>query len=89
MIIEESDASTESSAEVHPKRKQKGTYRAWRWARKLEKFKEGGKNITFLSYDGAYGQTDKVLVFVKQFDAAFGREHFTECSKLRHIAMHF
>ena len=55
----------------------------------MEKFKEGGKNITFLSYDDAYGQTDKVLAFVQQFDAAFGGEHFTERSKLRHVAMHF
>ena len=49
----------------------------------------GGKNITFLSYDGSYGQTDKVLAFVQQFDAAFGGEHFMERSKLRHVAMHF
>ena len=34
-------------------------------------------------------QTDKVLVFVQQFDVAFGGEHFTEHSKLCHVAMHF
>ena len=67
----------------------KGSYKAWKRARKLETFKEGGKNITFLSYDGSYGQTDKVLAFVQQFDAAFGGEHFTERSKLCHVAMHF
>ncbi|MCO5560782.1 hypothetical protein L7F22_014402 [Adiantum nelumboides] len=32
---------------------------------------------------------DKVLVFIQQFDAAFGDEGFTESSKLRHVAMHF
>ena len=43
----------------------------------------------FLSYDGAYGQIDKVLAFVYQFDVTFGSKHFTKHSKLSHIAMHF
>ena len=51
-------------------------------------FREGGKNITFLTYDGAYGQTDKLLSFIQQFDAAFGGEDFMESSKLRHVAMY-
>ena len=59
--------------------------RAWKRA---QKFKEGGKNVTFLTYDGSYGQVDKVLNFVQQFDAAFGGEHFTESSKLRHMSMY-
>ena len=59
--------------------------RAWRRARK---FREGGKNITFLTYDGAYDQTDKVLSFIQQFDAAFGGEDFTDSSKLRHVSMY-
>ena len=46
-------------------RKRKGSYKAWKRARKLETFKEGGADITFLSYDGSYGQTDKVLAFVQ------------------------
>ena len=86
---ESSSSSSGSSYKAHPTRKHKGSYKAWKWARKLETFKEGGKNITFLSYDGSYGQADKVLAFVHQFDAAFGGEHFTERSKLRHVAMHF
>ncbi|MCO5596009.1 hypothetical protein L7F22_050062 [Adiantum nelumboides] len=49
----------------------------------------GGKNISFLTYDGTFGAMDKVLAFIQQFDAAFGDEGFTESSKLRHIAMHF
>ena len=61
----------------------------WRWAKKLKTFKEEGKNISFLSYDGIYGQTNKVLAFVQQFDAAFDDKHFTQHSKLCHIAMHF
>ncbi|MCO5594902.1 hypothetical protein L7F22_048937 [Adiantum nelumboides] len=52
-------------------------------------FKEGGKNISFLTYDGTFGATDKVLDFIQQFDAAFGGEGFMESSKLRHVAMHF
>ena len=55
----------------------------------MKKFKEGGKNITFLSYDGTYGATDHILGFIQQFDSAFGGEYFEECSKLRHVAMYF
>ena len=58
-------------------------------SRKLQKFKEGGKSISFQCYDGSYGATDKVLSFIQQFNAAFGGEEFTESSKLRHVAMHF
>ena len=32
---------------------------------------------------------NKVLHFIQQFDAAFGGEHFTEGSKLCHVAMYF
>ncbi|MCO5596791.1 hypothetical protein L7F22_050861 [Adiantum nelumboides] len=56
---------------------------------KLKKFKEGGKNISFLTYDGTFGATDKVLACIQQFDAAFGDEGFMESSKLHHVAMHF
>ena len=62
---ESSSSSSGSSYKARPTRKCKGSYKAWKWARKLETFKEGGKNITFLSYDGSYGQTDKVLAFVQ------------------------
>ena len=62
--LEELDSSMGSSQKVHSSCKCKGTYHAWRRARELEKFK-GGKNITFLSYNGAYGKIDKVLVFVQ------------------------
>ena len=86
---ESSSSSLGFSYKVHPTRKCKRSYKVWKQARKLETFKEGVKSITFLSYDGSYGQTDKVLAFVQQFDAAFDGEHFTERSKLRHVAMHF
>ena len=84
-----SSSSLGSSYKACPTRKRKGSYKAWKRARKLKNFKEEAENITFLSYDGSYGQTDKVLAFVQQFDAAFGGEHFTKRSKLRHVAMHF
>lgn len=42
------------------------TYHAWKRSHKFPKFKEGEKSVTFLSYDGAYGQTDKVLNFIQQ-----------------------
>ena len=86
---ESSSSSLGSSYNAHPTRKHKGSYKAWKWARELQTFKEGGKNITFLSYDKLNRQTDNVLAFAQQFDAAFSGEHFTERSKLRHVAMHF
>ena len=36
---------------------------------------KSSKNITFLNFDGTYGDTNKVLHFIQQFDAAFGGEH--------------
>ena len=78
-----------SSEEVEHARRTNGRrvrpQRAWKRA---QKFKEGGKNVTFLTYDGSYGQVDKVLNFIQQFDAAFGGENFTESSKLRHMSMY-
>ncbi|MCO5568549.1 hypothetical protein L7F22_022248 [Adiantum nelumboides] len=65
------------------------SYATWKKFSKIKKFKEGGKNISFLTYDGTFGATDKVLAFIQQFDAAFGDDGFTESSKLRHVAMHF
>ena len=84
-----SSSSDGNSSSSHHKRRRHDTYRAWKRSRKLQKFKEGGKSITFQTYDGSYGATDKVLSFIQQFDAAFGGEDFTESSKLRHVAMHF
>ncbi len=55
----------------------------------LKKFKEGGKNISFLTYDGTFGAMDKVLSFIQQFDVAFGDKAFTESSKIRNVSMHF
>ncbi|MCO5566480.1 hypothetical protein L7F22_020157 [Adiantum nelumboides] len=84
-----SSSSDGYSSSSHHKRRRHDTYRAWKRSRKLQKFKEGGKSITFQTYDGSYGATDKVLCFIQQFDAAFGSEDFTESSELRHLAMHF
>ena len=84
-----SSFSTDESTPNRHKRRGRDSYRAWKRSRKLQKFKEGGKSITFQTYDGSYGATDKVLAFIQQFDAAFGGEDFTESSKLRHVAMHF
>ena len=42
----------------------------------------------FVTYNGTYGETDKVLTFIQQFDAAFGGEDFDEGSKLRHVSMY-
>ena len=32
--------------------------------RKLKKFKEGGKSIIIQTFDGSYGNADKVLTFI-------------------------
>ncbi|MCO5607614.1 hypothetical protein L7F22_061811 [Adiantum nelumboides] len=84
-----SDESGGYSSRESPRRGHKRSHAAWRRSNKLKKFKEGGKSISFLTYDGTFGATDKVLAFIQQFDAAFGDEGFTESSKLRHVAMHF
>ncbi|MCO5595346.1 hypothetical protein L7F22_049388 [Adiantum nelumboides] len=84
-----SDKSSGYSSQEKQRRGHRRSYAAWKRPSKLKKFKEGGKNISFLAYDGTFGATDKVLAFIQQFDAAFGDEGFTESSKLRHVAMHF
>ncbi|MCO5551605.1 hypothetical protein L7F22_005110 [Adiantum nelumboides] len=87
-----SSSSDEGSGYSSQERQIRGhqrSYATWKRSSKLKKFKEGGKNISFLTYDGTFGATDKVLAFIQQFDAAFGDEGFTESSKLRHVAMHF
>ncbi|MCO5605068.1 hypothetical protein L7F22_059246 [Adiantum nelumboides] len=84
-----SDESSGHSSQEKQRRGHRRSYAAWKRSNKLKKFKEGGKNISFLTYDGTFGATDKVLAFIQQFDAAFGDEGFTESSKLCHVAMPF
>ncbi|MCO5611570.1 hypothetical protein L7F22_065823 [Adiantum nelumboides] len=84
-----SDESNGYSSQVKQRRGHRRSYAAGKKSSKLKKFKEGGKNISFLTYDGTFGATNKVLAFIQQFDAAFGNEGFREASKLRHVAMHF
>ncbi|MCO5554109.1 hypothetical protein L7F22_007635 [Adiantum nelumboides] len=83
------DEGSGYSSQERQRRGHRRSYAAWKRSSKLRKFKEGGKNISFLIYDGTFGATDKVLAFIQQFDALFGDEGFTESSKLRHVAMHF
>ncbi|MCO5612729.1 hypothetical protein L7F22_066998 [Adiantum nelumboides] len=64
-----SSSSDGYSSPGHHKRRRHDTYRAWKRSRKLQKFKEGGKSITFQTYDGSYGATDKVLFFIQQYCA--------------------
>ncbi|MCO5569437.1 hypothetical protein L7F22_023149 [Adiantum nelumboides] len=77
------------SSQERQRRGHRSSYAIWKRSSKLKKFKEGGKNISFLTYDCTFGATDKVLAFIQQFDPAFGDEGFTESSKLCHVAMHF
>ncbi|MCO5575690.1 hypothetical protein L7F22_029494 [Adiantum nelumboides] len=87
-----SSSSDEGSGYFSQEKQRRGhqrAYAAWKRSSKLKKFKEGGKNISFLTYDGTFCATDKVLALIQQFDAAFRDEGFTESSKLHHAAMHF
>ncbi|MCO5546841.1 hypothetical protein L7F22_000278 [Adiantum nelumboides] len=72
----------------HDRHKSKRTAKKGKKTKKQQKFREGSKNVSFVTYDGTYGAIDKVLTFIQQFDAAFGGENFTESSKLRSMAMH-
>ncbi|MCO5549343.1 hypothetical protein L7F22_002812 [Adiantum nelumboides] len=86
---ENSSSSDADSKKSRKRRVHRRTHAAWKWSSTLRrKFKEGGKSITFLSFDGTFGNVDKVLGFIQQFDAAFGDENFSESSKLQHVAMH-
>ncbi|MCO5595669.1 hypothetical protein L7F22_049714 [Adiantum nelumboides] len=84
-----SDESSGYSSQEKQRRGHQRSYAAWKRSNKLKKFNEKGKNILFLTYDGTFGATDKVLAFIQQFDGTFVDEGFTEYSKLRHVAMHF
>ena len=85
-----SSSSNIGAPKAKPKRRgHRHAHLAWKQSCRMEKFKEGRKNVTFLSYDGTYESTNKILGFIKQFDSAFGGEHFDERSKLRHVAMYF
>ncbi|MCO5590969.1 hypothetical protein L7F22_044945 [Adiantum nelumboides] len=83
------DESSGYSSQENQRRGHRRSFAAWKRSNKLKKFKKGGNNISFLTYDGTFGAAGKVLAFIQQFDAAFGDEGFTESSKLRHVAMHF
>ncbi|MCO5548855.1 hypothetical protein L7F22_002317 [Adiantum nelumboides] len=72
----------------HDHHKSKSMAKKGKKKKKRPKFREGSKNVPFITYDGTYGAIDKVLAFIQQFDAAFGGEDFTESSKLRSMAMH-
>ena len=78
-----------SPKQKHGRGKGKREYNVRRHSRCYRKFKEEGKSITFLTYDGKFGDLDKVLAFIQQFDAAFGVENFSESSNLRNASMHF
>ena len=81
-------SSSQESRRRHTRKVSRRKHPAWKRSRKISKFREGGKNVTFMTYDGAYAATDKILAFIQQFDAAFGGEEFDERSKLRHVAMY-
>ena len=68
----------------HPRKK----HHARKRTKKLSKFKEGGESVFVKTFDGSYGNVDKVLTFIQQFDAAFGGEEFIKASKFCNVLMH-
>ncbi|MCO5573570.1 hypothetical protein L7F22_027342 [Adiantum nelumboides] len=68
-IFSSSSSSDGYSSKSHHKRRRPDTHRTWKRSRKLQKFKGGGKSITFQTYDGSYGATYKVLSFIQQYCA--------------------
>ncbi|MCO5596470.1 hypothetical protein L7F22_050533 [Adiantum nelumboides] len=67
--LSSSSSSDGYLSKSHHKRRRHDTHHTWKRSRKLQKFKEGGKIITFQTYDGSYGATDKVLSFIQQYFA--------------------
>lgn len=52
-----------------PKRRgYRRSYAAWKRSQKLKKLKEGGNNISFLTYDGTFGTTDQLCTSKNQLD---------------------
>ena len=57
---------------------------------RYHQFKKGGKIITFFTYNGTFGATNKILAFIQQYDATFRDEYLSKCSNLcNNVAMHF
>ncbi|MCO5573930.1 hypothetical protein L7F22_027708 [Adiantum nelumboides] len=59
-----SDKSSGSSSQEKQRRGHRRSYATWKRSNKLKKFKEGGKNISFLTYDGTFSSTDKAPMFL-------------------------
>ncbi|MCO5561427.1 hypothetical protein L7F22_015048 [Adiantum nelumboides] len=55
-----SDEGSGYSSQEKQRRGHQRSYAALKRSSKLNKFKEGGNNISFLTYDGTFGATDKV-----------------------------
>ncbi|MCO5594355.1 hypothetical protein L7F22_048385 [Adiantum nelumboides] len=55
-----SDEGSGYSSQERQRRGHRRSYAAWKRSSKLKKFKEGGKNISFLTYDGTFDATDKL-----------------------------
>ncbi|MCO5554104.1 hypothetical protein L7F22_007630 [Adiantum nelumboides] len=61
-----SSSSDESSGYSSQEKQRSGhqrSYAAWKSFKKLKKFKNGGMNISFLTYYGTFGATNKLCIF--------------------------
>ncbi|MCO5609787.1 hypothetical protein L7F22_064019 [Adiantum nelumboides] len=56
----ENSSSDTDSKKLRKRRGHRRTHAAWKRSSTLRKFKEGGKSITFLSFDGTFGNIDKL-----------------------------
>ena len=70
--------SSSSNTSQEPSRRGKTVKK--KKSNKPKEFKEGGKYERFITFNGRYGQAEKAVQFVRQFDAAFGSENFLESS---------
>ncbi|MCO5553384.1 hypothetical protein L7F22_006905 [Adiantum nelumboides] len=86
--LSSSSSSDGYSSKSHHKRRKHDTHCTWKLSRKLQKFKEGGKIITFQTYDGSYVAIDKVLFFIQQYCAGLTEDirAYVNDQKLRTIA---
>ncbi|MCO5563089.1 hypothetical protein L7F22_016725 [Adiantum nelumboides] len=56
------DEGSGCSSQEKQRRGHQRSYAAWKRSSKLKKFQEGGKNISFLTYDGTIGATNKLSI---------------------------
>ncbi|MCO5572310.1 hypothetical protein L7F22_026063 [Adiantum nelumboides] len=78
-----SDEGSGYSSQERQRRGHRRSYAAWKRSSKLKKFKEGGKNISFLTYDEhfCWRSPQEQLCFFFRASAHLDRQGNTDCIK--------